>query len=57
MNIGIWRSGLLGLRRFFSIRTRLSIARRWMRTGKAYVADAERMAPEIDTTHKETDNE
>jgi hypothetical protein len=53
MNIGIFRAALLGLRRFFSTKTRRSTALRWLRIGKAYVRDAEIMAPEIaedDTT-------
>lgn len=47
MNIGICRRALLALRRFFSTRTRTSIAIRWLRIGKDYVRDAEIMAPEI----------
>jgi hypothetical protein len=47
MNIGIFRAALLGWRRFFSTRTRTSIALKWLHIGKAYVRDAELMAPEI----------
>lgn len=47
MNIGIFRAVSLALRRFFSTRTRRSIALRWLRIGKDYVRDAEIMAPEI----------
>lgn len=47
MNIGIYRRALLALRQFFSTRMRRSIALRWLHIGKAYVRDAEVMAPEI----------
>jgi hypothetical protein len=47
MNIGIYRRALIALRRYFSTRTRTSIALKWLRIGKDFVRDAELMSPEI----------